>query len=258
MGKPKGWHHSPETREKMRLAHLGQPLSPQHCEKIAQAHQTLESREKNRQATIRRCANPEVREKMRQVQLGKHLSPEHREKMRQAHRGKKQSPEARAKIRQAVLVRMASPEAREKVRQATLGRRHSAMTREKLRRIQQTPEAREKMRQVRLRQRRRLTDIEVILYGEFKKRRLHFETHKAMFGKWQPDFVFEDAKLIVQADGGYWHNRRTRPDMAARDDAFNAEAAAQGWTVFRFSDTQIKIDAAACARAVARFVRDHH
>jgi very-short-patch-repair endonuclease len=236
---------SAETREKMRQAHLGHPVLPETIEKTRLAHlgskHSPEAIEKIRQATLKRWMIPEYRERMRQANLGKKLPLETREKLRQASLGNKYGLGHR---------RFVSPETREKLRQASLGRKHS-------------PEERERMRvpnlQNRLRQRFPLTDIELILRAEFKKRRLRFEMHKSMFGRFQPDFVFGQSKLVVQADGGYWHNRRNPRNARSVtcDDAFNAEAAIQGWAVFRFSDTEIKMHGAACARAVARFVRDH-
>jgi very-short-patch-repair endonuclease len=170
--------------------------------------------------------------------LGYKESLEHRDKIRQArlskphpNRGHQDSPETREKKRQRMLGN-----------KQWLGHKHS-------------PEAREKMRQSRLRQvfPKKMTSIERLLHDEFKKRRLHFEMHKTMFGRFQPDFVFESARLIVQADGDYWHNR---PEVKTRDAAFN-QAAAEGWSVWRFGEREIKMHAPACARAVAKFIRSH-
>lgn len=151
-----------------------------------------------------------------------------------------------------------SPETREKIRQKLLGHPVSKQTREKLRRAatNPSPEVREKIRAARLRQilPKKMTSIEQLLYHEFKKRRLKFKMHKTMFNRWQPDFVFESAKLIVQADGDYWHNL---PSYKIRDAAFNETAHLEGWAVWRFGERQIKMHAASCGRAVARFVKDH-
>jgi very-short-patch-repair endonuclease len=115
------------------------------------------------------------------------------------------------------------------------------------------PEVQEKLRQARLRQTFPLTDIEIILCDEFKRRHLEFIMHLSMWGRWVPDFAFEGALLIVQADG-YFHSW---PKIAARDALFNERAAAEGWTVLHFSSKEIKASAAACGRAVAAFVRKH-
>jgi len=219
---------TPEHREHLRQAMLGKKHSPGWRENVRQAilrrpPPSAESRERMSQAAVRNW--PTKREKLRQANQERPCSAETREALRQA--ALNQTPEHRRKTSECMQNRIVSPETRQKAREA------------------------------RLRQRFPLTDIERILLGEFKKRRLKFEMHKGMFGRWQPDFVFESAKLVVQADGGFWHNRRAHPASVARDDAFNAEATKRGWTVFRFSDTEIEIHPAACGRAVARFVRDH-
>ena len=118
-------------------------------------------------------------------------------------------------------------------------------------------EARAKMRQARLRYNlpAKFTKLEQTLCHEFKKRRLKFETQKCMFGRFQPDFIFERARLIVQADGDYWQ-RQNRAN-AERDQRFNDVAAKANWTVWRFAESEIISNPASCGRAVARFVRDH-
>ena len=116
-----------------------------------------------------------------------------------------------------------------------------------------TEECRERIRQARLQQRFpiKMTKIERLLHDEFSKRRLAFEMHKTMFGRYQPDFVFENAKLIVQADGDYWHSR---PGIKERDEKFNSIAYSQGYSVFRFAESVILKDSVSCARSVTRFI----
>ena len=97
-----------------------------------------------------------------------------------------------------------------------------------------------------------MTSIEQVLYTEFKRRRLSFEMHKSMFGRFQPDFVFEDVRLIVEADGDYWHRQLGRDHQPLAD-----AASAAGWTVWRFAETEIRMHPNACGRAVAKFVRSH-
>ena len=161
--------------------------------------------------------------------------------------------QARDKVRQVALQRWADPDERLRL---TLAMRRPPETREKMRQAHLRPECREKHRQDRLRQAfpTKMTSIERLLRAEFKKRRLKFEMHKTMFGRFQPDFVFENARLIIQADGDYWHSR---PDMKERGARFDKMAHDNGWSVWRFGEKEIHMHAPACARAVARFVRDH-
>ncbi len=111
-------------------------------------------------------------------------------------------------------------------------------------------ETRERNRAGRMRQHfpTQMTKIESALHDEFTRRGWSFEMHRTMFHRWQPDFMFELARVIVQADGDYWH---TRPESAAKDAAFNWAANAGGWTVLRFWERDIKRDVSACADIVA-------
>ena len=203
---------------------------------------TAQAKERIRQARLRRKARD-----------GYLNSPETREKIRQAKLGKKASPETRAKMSRIALERgtawwmgrKLSPEHREKIRQSLLGGKMPP----------RTVESRERYRQSRLRQTfpSKMTSLERSLLEQFRKRRLKFEMHRTMFKRFQPDFVFEDARLIVQADGDYWH-RQLKPK---RDARFNDAAHAGGWTVWRFAESEIQMHPEVCGKAVARFVRAH-
>ena len=202
----------------------------------------------------------EHKEKIRQTLLGHSVLPETREKLRQANLGRRVSLGAREKLRQAAIKQWASSEGRaklcrvrcslegqEKARQVALdqfarlgppfaGHKHSAVTCEKI-------------RQARLRQTfpKKMTVIECLLHDEFAMRGLEFEMHKTMFGRFQPDFVFEQAKLIVQADGDYWH---ARPKVRERDAVFNQLARQDGWMVWRLGEREIKAPAAGYASII--------
>lgn len=108
---------------------------------------------------------------------------------------------------------------------------------------------RDKIRAARMRQKfpTRMTSIEQVLHDAFTERKWPFEMHVSLFGRWQPDFVFRDAKLIVQADGEYWHSR---PSQVEKDEVFNKAAANDGWAVLRFPGEQIKRHLADCLRQV--------
>lgn len=166
--------------------------------------------------------------------------PEERERRRNRQLGRKHSPETIEKIRRAAN----TPEAKERARKAGLS-------------VEWTPERRARHRLMRLQQTfpQKMTQIEQSLYRQFKKRRLKFEMHKTMFGRFQPDFVFEGVHLIVQADGDYWH--RLNGANSERDARFNDVAHKNGWTVWRFAESEITMHPEACGKAVARFVRSH-
>ena len=203
--------------------------------------------------------SPQVREKLREAWKARRLRPISLETRRKTSESLRkyyaEHPEERAKLGRHNHSHSAATI--EKMRQAARRRGLNPAYRERMRqaKLNPSPETREKMRQARLRRTfpTRMTSIEQALYREFTRRRLKFEMHKTMFGRWQPDFVFESVMLIVQADGDYWH--RQRPGMLERDACFNEEARAAEWTVWRFAESEIKMHPDICGKAVARFVR---
>lgn len=234
----RGGHHTPESREKMRQAHLGRELSPDHREAIGRGH-------------LGHLVSGDARQKMSTAKRGKPLSEQHREALRQASARPEvqEQKRRRATGNKYALGRSLAEATREKLSLANVRRQAVPPSRKGK---HQSLEAREKLRQARLRQTFPLTDIEVILRDEFTRRQLTFQMHLAMWDRFQPDFIFGEAKLIVQADGGWWHRL---PRSRALDAALEETARARGWTIWRFSDRQIKQDAAAIGRAVAAFVR---
>lgn len=61
------------------------------------------------------------------------------------------------------------------------------------------------------------------------------------------DFAFPQSKLIVETDGDYWHSL---PKMIKRDKHKDAYLHAAGYTVLRFTETQINQDANACVHLI--------
>ena len=82
-----GYVHTLESKEKMKLSHVGE---------------------------IRRCRSPETRNKMSRTHMGKKKSPEAAKKSRLARTGVKRSPEVRERMR----LFQSSPATKEKIRLA--------------------------------------------------------------------------------------------------------------------------------------------
>lgn len=61
------------------------------------------------------------------------------------------------------------------------------------------------------------------------------------------DFGFPDAMLIVEADGDYWHSL---PNVIRKDHHKDKYLHACGYTVLRFTETQIKHDVDACVHVI--------
>ena len=191
------------------------------------------TRQRMSEAVRRRWQDPEQRAKFTDRDYAP-ITPETRAKMNEARAATWHSPEAKAKRSAAMQERWR--------------RDHDRMT-ANLAESRRTPEAREKFRQWRLRRRDfPPTDIELLLQREFDALGLAYEFQKPIFDRFIPDFTFEEAKLLVQADGEHWHRfeRNRRYDEMLRD-----AIEGTGWRMIRFDARDIHADPAACARRVA-------
>lgn len=121
-----GHKHSKETREKLRLSHLGKTPS-------------AETRKKMSAAGMGKITSEETREKIRlqklgnKWNLGSHRSEESKKKMSIARTGIKQSQEAKDKISKANKNKIISEETRKKISESSMGRIVSDETRRKIR-----------------------------------------------------------------------------------------------------------------------------
>lgn len=77
--------------------------------------------------------------------------------------------------------------------------------------------------------------IEIIMAMMFADAGLDF-VQQRKFWRYRADFAFEDAKLVVECDGIYWHSRHDVQRSDRRKDAYLHE---QGWRVLRLSEPDI-------------------
>lgn len=115
----KGRIHSEETKDKIRLAHLGRKFSEIHVEnmrltRLGKVH-TEESREKMSKARKGRKFSPEHIANMNICKVGRKHTVESIEKMRLAKIGRKASPEAKAKISASLTGKVRSAESNRKM-----------------------------------------------------------------------------------------------------------------------------------------------
>jgi group I intron endonuclease len=116
----RGKYASDETREKLRISHLGQKPTP-------------ESIEKNRQAQIGKIISLSTRLKISKANKNKKRTPETIEKIRQATLGRKQTPEEIQKRIEKLTGLKRSETTKEKMREVATGRKHTEETKQKLR-----------------------------------------------------------------------------------------------------------------------------
>lgn len=180
----------------------------------------------------RKPRNPAVRALLLE-EACKPKSPRHRKRIGKALRGRRQTSEHKEKNRQAALLRWKDPAFRERMLKSV-----------------RSPERRANAKASRMRQTQimpnKQTSIERALDKEFRKLGLSFETNQPIFDRFIPDFIFRIPRLIVEADGNFWHQDKDHKPLAKA-------AARAGWTTMRFPESVIKGNAAACAQAVFAF-----
>lgn len=79
---------------------------------------------------------------------------------------------------------------------------------------------------------------EQIIEKELKKRKINYISQYSMLnGKTIADFYLPESKIVIYADGDYWHNL---PNYIERDVRVTKELQDSGYTVFRFWEKDIK------------------
>ncbi|KKW14687.1 MAG: mismatch endonuclease Vsr protein [Candidatus Jorgensenbacteria bacterium GW2011_GWB1_50_10] len=115
--------------------------------------------------------------------------------------------------------------------------------------------ARQRMRKIRLLHVFPVKDtkIEVALQDELRKRGIKFVTHISLI-ICQPDIFLPEARLVVFADGDYWHGcpihypipTKRQQEYIDRDSYQVAYLTRLGYRVLRFWEHEIKKDVVAC------------
>jgi very-short-patch-repair endonuclease len=110
-------------------------------------------------------------------------------------------------------------------------------------------------------QMRRATRAEVAGYALLDALGVDYQRQATFNGKFTPDALVPGARLIVQFDGDYWHDRAgtsTEPRILRRvalDRSQDAYARACGWQVVRLWESDLRGDPDGCADAITRHLR---
>lgn len=91
------------------------------------------------------------------------------------------------------------------------------------------------------------TDIERMLAMELARLGVRFQMHVSI-GRYVVDFLVTDQRVVVEADGDYWHSLAQNRE---RDQDKNDDLVADGYQLHRFKGTEIREDVARCAAQVA-------
>lgn len=231
-----GRRHTEETKEKIRISHLGdknpqynKPLTEEHKQKIRESH------------------------KKRGVSVGE----------RNGMFGKKTSEETKQKIRESLVAvganvgekngmfgKVVSEEVRKHLSEVQKGRKFSESH------IQHLKEAR-KYRLLPFRD----TKIETRLQGLLEQNEVTYEKHKPIVG--QPD-LFIAPNICIFADGKYWHaspkiydskylhaaKKKTAQEIWDYDANITQALVDDGYTVLRFWEDDINNNIEQCWQAI--------
>lgn len=95
--------------------------------------------------------------------------------------------------------------------------------------------------------------IEKVLAGELKRRGFSFETqYYIQSGNpkgWWIDIAFPAHRLAIEVDGDYWHSL---PGIKDKDRRKDTDLRGRGWTILRFTESEIKKNVSGCADIIAR------
>ncbi len=149
--------------------------------------------------------------------LGKKLSKALKKKLSDAHKG----------LPSGMKGKKMSKESRQKMRLAKLGTKQSEET--KLKR---------KKSMIKF-YKNNLTSIEIKLYNELKRRNIDFVDQHIIHG-FIVDVYIPSLKLVIEADGDYWHSRE---NMKKRDKIKDAVLAKYNYKILRISETNINNNA---------------
>ena len=94
--------------------------------------------------------------------------------------------------------------------------------------------------------------IEDILAYELKNRNVKFEPQKEI-GKYRVDFFFPEANLVVEADGKEYHSK---PEQREKDEQRQMEIIKKGYSLLRFTGSQIYTDVERCVDNILAFLTD--
>ena len=183
---------------------------------------------------------------------GKKFSDEHKRKIGKANsialKGRKLSEEIKLKISQSNKGKKRSEEIKLKISQANKNRRNWKLSEEcKLRLSQINKDRWAKLSKEERRQRNKAwflaarkspSSLELKLGQLLDSLQIEYEIQKCI-GNFVVDIFIPSEDLIIECDGGYWHNLPGRKESDLKRDTYLINL---GFKIIRFNDSEIKKD----------------
>ena len=215
----KGKHHTEKHKQKMSLAFKGKkrkPFSEEWKRKISESHK------------------------------GKKLSEEHKKKLSLAIKGKKRSEETKRKM----------SEWQKGKNNHNYGKHLTGETKRKMSLVKKgkhySEEAKRNMSIARIKymasgkMKKKDTSIEIAIEQELIKNKIPYMKQVPIEGIALVDFLLPN-KIIIQADGDYWHNLPGRKNRDINQDFL---LSFKGYKIFRFTETEIKKSTEKCIKRI--------
>lgn len=238
--RPKGFHHSEETKRKMAEGKKG-AKNPRYGKYWGDKHPLL----------------------------GKHLSEEWKKKISESQKrignkppsalGRKLSEETKKKMSEKAIGRIISLEQREKISKKLKGRKIPNNIRRKISLalkgrpgVPCSEETKRKLREARLIQKINKKDskIEQQIEAELKKRNIYYQKHIPLCNVTIVDFYLPQSRTVIYCDGNYWHSLPGRKDQDINQDVI---LTFNGFNVYRFTETEINKSPKRCVNRI--FIR---
>lgn len=221
----KGYHHTKEAKERIRLAHIGRVYS-------------VGMRRKCSIEANKRLENPEWRQHMRVLVLNAWEKPNAKER----HSLAMKKVWNRKGYRENMSVKLKSLWETEEFRSKTLKNGVGANKGKKL-----SPITREKVRIARLKQifPKKQTKIEIIIQELLDNLHVKYVRNFPIENICQADQVIPESKIAIFEDGCYWHGCEKCGHTKYRfrqlfDDKNSIALRVRGWHVLRFWEHDIK------------------
>jgi very-short-patch-repair endonuclease len=228
-----------------RKGHLGQnkgkPLSEEHKRKIGEANKIKLKGKKHSEEWKKKMSErmkghkvlEETRRKISEAHKGKIISEKHKRKMSEGRKGMKLSEEHKRNLSKASKGKKLSKEVREHM---SRGRKGIIFSEEHKRKLSEwhISHPNKKFKD---------TSIELKVEAELIKRGINYQKQVPLCKTAIVDFYLPEHRIVIQADGDYWHNIAGRRENDARQDAvltFN------GFNVYRFWEKEINQNISNC------------